>query len=253
MSKMLVLCSLAALCLTACPAEETNNNDADAGDMGSNNGNPAECPDTPPPTAEPCNTEGLACSYLLDCPCGPREDFVWTCTGGMLTQPSLTCSTGPATSCATNDMNTGGDMATPGDMGMDMPVDMNTAVDMGTDMPPDMAAPRLEAHGCTYDAAMDQTGNATVVITDLLAWDLGHNDFCIKVDAGTIVTWNGNFTAHPLDGGVSPNADPTSPIEIAGSAASGVSTVDVTLTDAGDYPYYCGIHTGIMRGVIYVD
>lgn len=249
MSTKLVICLAAVLCLSACPAEEDNNG-ADAGtDMAAANSNPAECPNSPPPTAEPCESEGLTCTYSLMCPCGPNEDFVWTCTDGQLMQPSLSCSTGSAADCpmtmpdmSTADM-TAADMSAP-DMAEDM------APDMEPDLPP---STRLEAHGCRYEMADDLTGNATVVITDLLAWDLGHNDFCIIVDQGTIVSWNGAFNLHPLDGGISPTEDATSPITVAGEGAANGDTVEVTLDAEGDFPYFCGVHDTVMQGVIYVD
>lgn len=253
MMKTLGVCLAAVLCLTACPAEETNNG-ADAGNNDPINSNPAECPSTPPESAGACATDGLACVYSLECPCGPRENFTWTCSGGQFVQPSLTCTTGAAASCVNNtptDMNLPDGAMPPADMAG--PPDMASPPDLGVDVGVDMPAPRLEAHGCTYATALDQTGNADVVISDLIAWDLAHNNVCIRVDAGTNVTWNGNFTNHPLDGGVSPTENANSPIDIAGAGAVGDDTVVVTLTLGGDYPYFCGIHTGLMRGVVYVD
>jgi plastocyanin len=108
----------------------------------------------------------------------------------------------------------------------------------------------LEAHGCTFATATDRTGEANVTITDISAWVVVHNA-CIIVDAGTTVTWEGNFDSHPLRGGVSPSPDAANPIEMAGPG-SGATPVSVMLNMAGDYPYYCGLHFSSMAGVIYV-
>jgi plastocyanin len=101
-------------------------------------------------------------------------------------------------------------------------------------------------HGCTLGTATDMTGGADVNLT----WDFGH-DQCIIVDSGTKVIWTGNFTTHPLRGGVSPTPDSGNAIEMAGPG-SGSGTVEVTFATAGDYPYYCGAHTTTMTGVVYV-
>jgi plastocyanin len=63
-------------------------------------------------------------------------------------------------------------------------------------------------HGCTFDTAADMTTMTTVT----LAWTNPH-DQCVKVANGTTVTWQGNFTPHPIIGGVSPTADTGSPID----------------------------------------
>jgi len=138
------------------------------------------------------------------------------------------------------------------DMGADVGVDMQA--DMEADMEADMdvgdGSSPLEAHGCTFATSTDRTGEANVMITDISAWVVIHNA-CIIVDAGTTVTWEGNFDLHPLRGGVSPTPDAANPVEIAGPGA-GMTPVSVTLDTAGDYPYFCGIHLSSMAGVIYV-
>ena len=99
-------------------------------------------------------------------------------------------------------------------------------------------------NGCSIDLAQDMTGMATVDI----AWTNPAAD-CILVDAGTVVNWNGDFTAHPLAGGESPNdADDL----ISQSDQTG-ATASVTFDTAGDYPYFCTIHTTTMLGVVYVQ
>ena len=109
----------------------------------------------------------------------------------------------------------------------------------------------VPVHGCTSDEAQDRTGEAAVSITDIDGWEIGHK-VCLKVSTGTVVSWSGNFTFHPLAGGVLPTQDAASPITTAGSTVTGDGTVDVTFDTAGDYPYFCTIHTSSMSGVVYV-
>ncbi len=100
-------------------------------------------------------------------------------------------------------------------------------------------------NGCDVSIAEDFTSMSAVN----LPWDFPHQR-CVRVTAGTTVTWAGDFSFHPLEGGVSPTPDAGSPITTA--SPSGMSTT-VTFTNAGDFPYFCGVHTGSMRGVIYVE
>jgi plastocyanin len=65
---------------------------------------------------------------------------------------------------------------------------------------------------------------------------------CIKIKAGTMVTWEGDFGLHPLEPGtvdagvVTP--DPSSPIK---ATTAGMSAT-FALTPAGTYGFYCGLH-----------
>ena len=95
---------------------------------------------------------------------------------------------------------------------------------------------------------MDMTGMDTVSVSDISTWGIGHNA-CVRVSAGTTVTWSGNFTAHPLVGGISPTVDGNSPIP---TTTTG-NAVQLVLNDAGVVPYFCQIHVSSMRGVIYVE
>jgi hypothetical protein len=100
-------------------------------------------------------------------------------------------------------------------------------------------------HGCTFETATDLRGEAEV---SLESWSNGHNQ-CVIVSLHTEVTWTGNFTAHPLVGGVVATADPTSPITLSNPDGS---TTTVTFSLVGDYPYFCTAHESNMDGVIYV-
>lgn len=100
-------------------------------------------------------------------------------------------------------------------------------------------------NGCTLAAADDSTGMTTVSIT----WSSPHQA-CTRVDAGTAVTWNGDFAFHPLVGGEPPTTDTASPIT-GNTPAGGMTTV--TFATAGTYPYFCDIHGATLQGVIYVE
>ncbi len=108
-------------------------------------------------------------------------------------------------------------------------------------------------NGCDPAAAKDETANAAVTIT------FGNPNFaytppCIKVKKGTKVTFEGNFTFHPLIGGTTtagmpPVPDPTSPIKATAAGMSATFTMDT----AGTFPYYCEIHLPSMAGAIFVE
>jgi plastocyanin len=128
----------------------------------------------------------------------------------------------------------------------------DTVADATPDAVPD-AVPDVveqELNGCLKSMATDLTGQATVSITDISAWSMPHTA-CIIVSAGTVVSWTGNFTFHPLKGGNTPTPDLTSPITLAGPGV-GATTIAVTLSNPGTFPYFCGIHLSSMDGVVYV-
>lgn len=104
---------------------------------------------------------------------------------------------------------------------------------------------------CTAGAAEDQTGKADVTITFT---SFAYTPACVKVSAGTKVTFSGDFASHPLVGGeVSGGTkfpDPASPFTMTNTGMM----VDFTLASAGTFPYYCDFHTGQkMYGVVYVQ
>jgi plastocyanin len=75
---------------------------------------------------------------------------------------------------------------------------------------------------------------------------------CLKVPAGTDVTFAGSFAEHPLEAGdVGPPAttDPNSPIKPTSSGAS----VTFTMATPGTYPFYCMFHDPTMAGAILVE
>ena len=110
------------------------------------------------------------------------------------------------------------------------------------------AMPDPMLNGCTRAAATNMKGMASVTVTNTQAWSIPHQ-VCIVVDAGTQLTWEGNFSAHPLAGGQTGTVDAASPI----GAGSGTTPFVVTLGTAGTYPYFCSIHLSSMQGVVYVE
>ncbi|MCA9622123.1 MAG: hypothetical protein KC731_24035 [Myxococcales bacterium] len=99
-------------------------------------------------------------------------------------------------------------------------------------------------HGCSLAMAEDMTGQASIDVE----WNFGHKR-CILVDAGTIVNFNGNFVAHPLAGGESP----TDAMDFISMSDQSGMTAAITFANAGEFPYFCLIHTTTMQGVIYVQ
>lgn len=76
---------------------------------------------------------------------------------------------------------------------------------------------------------------------------------CLKIDAGTIVAFSGDFSFHPLYPSRVRGTVQGNPIS---GTNSGRST-EVTFTEAGFYAYYCGVHGAFddgsaMAGVIWV-
>ena len=81
---------------------------------------------------------------------------------------------------------------------------------------------------------------------------LKYSPACIRVKAGTDVTFNGSFSNHPLragDAGPPATVDPNSPIK---STDAG-STATFTMSAAGTYPYYCNFHKPGMAGAVFVE
>jgi plastocyanin len=106
-------------------------------------------------------------------------------------------------------------------------------------------------NGCDAMTATDKRGEATVQITFP---GLAYDPPCLRVMEGTIVTFSGDFTTHPLVGGKVAGAmatpDATSPVPMTSSGMSAMAT----FMKAGDYGYYCSTHfASNMAGAVYVD
>jgi plastocyanin len=113
--------------------------------------------------------------------------------------------------------------------------------------PPIDAGPPVSLCGCTLATAADHTANAN---TNVSFGSYFYNPNCIKIKAGSTVTWtgvagpSGSFSFHPLRSyqtlGTQPN-----PI---GLTSSGTSKV-ITFPSAGNYGYRCNVHGTEVEGV----
>jgi plastocyanin len=94
---------------------------------------------------------------------------------------------------------------------------------------------------CATADYVDQTATAAVTVTP---WDTTLGKKCIKVKAGSTVTWAASAT-HPLvaTGGTTPSPIPT-------TAATAPQTL--TFPNAGVYGFQCAVHLSLMHGAIWV-
>jgi plastocyanin len=104
---------------------------------------------------------------------------------------------------------------------------------------------------CVLAEAEDRTGETSVTIT---SEGVKYTPRCVRVSAGTDVTFLSNFDAHPLRGGAVVDeqgvVDPMSPITPQDSG----TTATFTLTDVGEVPFFCAFHASIgMFGTIWVE
>ena len=108
-------------------------------------------------------------------------------------------------------------------------------------------------NGCDFSTATNLTGMAGTVVT-FANGNLTYAPKCIKVTAGTMVTFNGSFSAHPLLGGevVAGAGVPASSGPFVSVTNTG-TTKAFTMATAGTFPYYCTAHASSnMDGVVYV-
>lgn len=106
-------------------------------------------------------------------------------------------------------------------------------------------------NGCDPATATDLTNQANVTITFP---GFAYSPPCIKVTAGTTVTFSGAFNFHPLRGGAAVGGvgtpDPNSPIKATDAGTSAAFTFPA----AGSFGYYCNVHvSGGMMGAIFVQ
>jgi plastocyanin len=106
-------------------------------------------------------------------------------------------------------------------------------------------------NGCDEATAEDHTGQSQVTISFGGAGGFVYTPACIKVTAGTMVTFMGSFSGHPLAGGNNPpTVDPSSPIV---ETTSGTQATFI-LSTAGAYGYFCEFHYPFgMEGAIFVQ
>jgi len=112
-------------------------------------------------------------------------------------------------------------------------------------------------NGCdpTSDAYTDLRDETSVTITANSPWvnmPTAHNA-CIGISSGTEVTWEGDFDAHPLVGGVNGTEDSSSPITLADASGTDPVTVTFIATEGIEVEgYFCTVHPTTMGGVIAV-
>jgi len=108
-------------------------------------------------------------------------------------------------------------------------------------------------NGCDINTAQDFTVVAPPPIT-FANGNFTYAPKCIKVTAGTTLTFNGNFGGHPHQGGIVSGGAlvPTAIGPFATLTNSG-TTKNFTMNAAGTFPYYCVPHAlGGMTGAVFV-
>ena len=112
----------------------------------------------------------------------------------------------------------------------------STPVDSGADT----SAPAA-LNGC---AAADYVDRSAASADRTITWGFNQTPKCMKIAAGQRVTFNGDFTQHPLieKGGDTPNpfASP--------KGTGGTRTVD--FGPVGTYGYECAIHASITGAIL---
>jgi plastocyanin len=106
-------------------------------------------------------------------------------------------------------------------------------------------------NGCDLSTATVLTGGAP---TTVLFSNFSYAPKCIKVTTGTVVTFDGDFTTHPLQGGevVAGTKVPATSGPFMTLTSTGSST-PFTMSTAGTFPYYCDPHAlGGMTGAVFV-
>jgi plastocyanin len=121
--------------------------------------------------------------------------------------------------------------------------------DAGVDAGVDAGSMAEAVNGCTAaDFAANDLSAATasrVISFPTTAAPVQYSKPCITVAAGQMVTWNGDFSLHPLE---QAGGDPTMWI----TPTQAGSTVTFPFPVGGTYGFECSFHPTLMRGAIYV-
>jgi plastocyanin len=185
-------------------------------------------------------TAGGHCMMGSDCHDG-------VCTGGICQMPSCTDMVKNGNETA---VDCGGGTCDPcpnGDACL-MPSDCTSGFCAGG-----LCSKLLNA--CDPATATDLTGMASTTIAFGGATGDMYTPPCIKVSVGTVVTFNGDFTTHPLQGGVvagvTATPDASGPLAMVTSAGM---TAPFAMSVAGSYGFYCTVHWPLgMKGAIFVQ
>ncbi len=107
-------------------------------------------------------------------------------------------------------------------------------------------------NGCDL-SKISTFGPSTVAFGGALG--LTYSPACIKVHAGTMVTFNGSFAGHPLVAGevVGGSKVPGATTGPFGAGTSTGTTAAYTMSTTGTFPYYCDFHAlSGMTGTVFV-
>jgi plastocyanin len=103
---------------------------------------------------------------------------------------------------------------------------------------------------CSMESSYTTTG--TTITFPAAATDFNYSPKCLKVTAGSTVTFSGDFSAHPLDPSETRGNTTSNPIMLTTTGTS----APFTFPAAGFYAYYCQFHGAdngqFMDGVIWV-
>jgi plastocyanin len=100
-------------------------------------------------------------------------------------------------------------------------------------------------NGCTTFTDMTADGGVITGPSGALPSQYAPN--CVHIKVGQSVTWNSDFTSHPLvpTAGVGSSGNPI-------TATSTGTTVTFAFPAAGTFAYNCGIHSTTMLGAVEV-
>ena len=109
-------------------------------------------------------------------------------------------------------------------------------------------------NGCDPDSATNRTGMAEVEIRFGEEIGYSYEPNCVRVSAGTRLTFVGHFVAHPLAVGelaaVVTDPDRASPLRDTESGEVATFVMDLP----GSYPYLCNLHAWDgMMGAVFVE
>ena len=111
---------------------------------------------------------------------------------------------------------------------------------------------------CSSDANLCADRSASVADRTISFGGIGgsstytYSPSCMIIAAGQTVTFQGDFSMHPLARGTVSDADagsPDNPIPV--PPTDGGTSLDVTYPTVGNFPYYCTQHTAeAMNGTV---
>jgi plastocyanin len=113
----------------------------------------------------------------------------------------------------------------------------------------------VQINGCDATNTVVMTGVPSVTVDFGGMTGTAYSPACLRVSMGTVVTFNGNFSFHPLQGGEVINmvGTPASSGPFATLTSNGMSA-NFTMSSTGTFPYYCTMHVASgMMGTVFVQ